>query len=141
MSTPLTDRIAALTSQANAVTGASDTTLTDAVGTLIAGFGQSALWKTVALEDSHERDAVGNASYWTQFLEIPSDIDNDTYYVEFAGNTSTSTYKADFILYSPAVRCNSRNGGASISNLMSTSRSLWAAAGTTINVYKIGGFT
>ena len=39
MSTPLTDRIAALTTQANAVTGASDTTLTDAVGTLMAGFG------------------------------------------------------------------------------------------------------
>lgn len=39
MSTPLTDRINALTSQANAVTGASDTTLADAVGTLIAGFG------------------------------------------------------------------------------------------------------
>ena len=39
MSTPLTDRIEALTAQANAKTGASDTTLTDAVGTLIAGFG------------------------------------------------------------------------------------------------------
>ena len=141
MSTPLTDRIEALTAQANATTGASDTTLTDAVGTLISGYGQSALWKTVTLEDSHERDAVGNASYWTQFLEIPSDIDNDTYYVEFAGNTSTSTYKADFILYSPAVRCNSRNSGASVSNLMSTSRSLWAAVGTTINIYKIGGLT
>ena len=39
MSTPLTDRIETLTASANAVTGASDTTLTDAVGTLIAGFG------------------------------------------------------------------------------------------------------
>ena len=39
MSTPLTDRITGLTAQANAVTGASDTTLTDAVGALIAGFG------------------------------------------------------------------------------------------------------
>lgn len=38
MSTPLTDRIEALTAQANAVTGASDTTLTDAVGTLISGY-------------------------------------------------------------------------------------------------------
>ena len=38
MSTPLTDRIEALTSQANAVTGASDTTLTDAVGRLISGY-------------------------------------------------------------------------------------------------------
>ena len=141
MSTPLTDRIEALTSQANAVTGASDTALADAVGTLISGYGQSALWKTVTLEDSHELDAVGNASYWTQFLEIPNNIGNDTYYVEFAGNTSTSAYKCDFILYSPAAQCNSRNSGASISGNMSGSRSLWAAAGTTINVYKIGGLT
>lgn len=141
MSTPLTDRITALTSQANAVTGASDTTLADAVGTLISGYGQSALWKTFVLEESHEQDAVGNASYWTQFLEIPNDIGNDTYYVEFAGNTNTSTFKVDFILYSPAGRCYSRNSGASVSNVMSTSRSLWAAAGTTINIYKIGGLT
>ena len=39
MSTPLTDRIEALTSQANAVTGASDTTLTDAVERLCEGYG------------------------------------------------------------------------------------------------------
>lgn len=39
MSTPLTDRINLLTSQANAVTGASDTTLSDAVNTLIEGYG------------------------------------------------------------------------------------------------------
>lgn len=38
MSTPLTDRIEALTAQANATTGASDTTLTDAVGRLIGGY-------------------------------------------------------------------------------------------------------
>ena len=38
MSTPLTDRIEALTSQANAVTGASDTALADAVGRLIDGY-------------------------------------------------------------------------------------------------------
>lgn len=39
MSTPLTDRITALTAQANAVTGASDITLTDAVGRLCEGYG------------------------------------------------------------------------------------------------------
>lgn len=38
MSTPLTDRINALTASANATTGASDTTLTDAVGRLIDGY-------------------------------------------------------------------------------------------------------
>lgn len=39
MSTPLTDRINLLTSQANAKTGASDTTLSDAIETLIVGYG------------------------------------------------------------------------------------------------------
>lgn len=39
MSTPLTDRITALTALVNTVTGASDTTLTDAVGTLIDRYG------------------------------------------------------------------------------------------------------
>lgn len=40
MSQPLTDAINALTRYANEVTGASDTTLSDAVGTLCAGYGQ-----------------------------------------------------------------------------------------------------
>jgi hypothetical protein len=39
MSTPLTDAINALTTYANSVTGASDTTLSDAVDTLAAGYG------------------------------------------------------------------------------------------------------
>ena len=39
MSTPLTDNINALTAYANEVTGASDTTLSDAVGRLCGGYG------------------------------------------------------------------------------------------------------
>lgn len=39
MATPLTDKITALTTAANETTGASDTTLGDAVATLIAGYG------------------------------------------------------------------------------------------------------
>ena len=39
MSTPLTDAINALTTYSNTVTGASDTTLSDAVATLAAGYG------------------------------------------------------------------------------------------------------
>lgn len=40
MATPLTDSINALTTYANEVTGASDTTLSDAVHTLASGYGQ-----------------------------------------------------------------------------------------------------
>ncbi len=56
MSTPLTDRIEALTAQANAVTGASDTTLTDAVGTLIAGYGSGGIDVTITSEISFSPD-------------------------------------------------------------------------------------
>ena len=42
MATPLTDSINALTTYANEVTGASDTTLSDAVHTLVSGYGQGA---------------------------------------------------------------------------------------------------
>lgn len=40
MATPLTDAINALTRYANETTGASDTNLSDAVGTLVSGYGQ-----------------------------------------------------------------------------------------------------
>jgi hypothetical protein len=60
MSTPLTDRIEALTSQANAVTGASDTTLTDAVGTLIDGYKDGV---DVTIEDVPFTNIVGLAEY------------------------------------------------------------------------------
>ena len=40
MPTPLTDAINALTRYANETTGASDTTLSDAVATLVEGYGQ-----------------------------------------------------------------------------------------------------
>ena len=60
MSTPLTDRITALTSQANAVTGASDTTLTDAVGRLIGGYKNGV---DVTIEDVPFTDVIGLATY------------------------------------------------------------------------------
>ena len=51
MATPLTDGINALTAYANEVTGASDTTLSDAVESLVAGYGggeASSSWTKVA---------------------------------------------------------------------------------------------
>lgn len=49
MSTPLTDRINSLISQANEATGVIDTTLSDAVETLIAGYGQDSGAETVTV--------------------------------------------------------------------------------------------
>ena len=60
MSTPLTDRITALTAQANATTGASDTTLTDAVGRLIGGYKDGI---DVTIEDVPFTDVTGLGTY------------------------------------------------------------------------------
>ena len=60
MSTPLTDRITALTALVNTVTGASDTTLTDAVGRLIGGYKNGI---DVTIEDVPFTDVIGLATY------------------------------------------------------------------------------
>ena len=60
MSTPLTDRIEALTAQANATTWASDTTLTDAVGRLIGGYKNGI---DVTIEDVPFTDVTGLGTY------------------------------------------------------------------------------
>lgn len=53
--TPLTDAINALTQYANETTGASDTTLSDAVGTLVAGYGGGGSgWTTDGIADRSE---------------------------------------------------------------------------------------
>ena len=54
--TPLTDAINALTTYANETTGASDTTLSAAVGTLVAGYGQG----SVTDDDLATRNYSGN---------------------------------------------------------------------------------
>lgn len=47
--TPLTDAIEALTTYSNTVTGASDTTLSEAVATLASGYGGGVDWSAVAI--------------------------------------------------------------------------------------------
>ena len=64
MSTPLTDRITALTASANAVTGASDTTLTNAVGTLIAGYA-----------DVLKEMSAGSNQFFGEEIVIPEDVE------------------------------------------------------------------
>ena len=58
--TPLTDKIVALTAQANATTGASDTALTDAVGRLIDGYKDGV---DVTIEDVPFTDVTGFGTY------------------------------------------------------------------------------
>jgi len=78
MATPLTDSINALTAYANGVTGASDTTLSDAVHTLASGYGGggTSSWTKVAETSyqitysatgasTHATWATGHSEIWT----------------------------------------------------------------------------
>lgn len=100
MATPLTDSINALTRYANETTGATDTTLSDAVETLIAGFGKGggALWKSVTLEEDYNRNGVIN---FMNFLEIPSEdvLSGWVYFCEVLGNQIDTIYATRFVIF------------------------------------------
>ena len=155
MSTPLTDRITALTSQANATTGASDTTLTDAVGTLIAGFGKPELWKTVTLTEDHTSASTANPVYWRSFLGIPEqDILDGNIFLVFVSNNrgylnkTASYYVGNGIYFADVLadetpfvnavfaRTPFGSGGSYRADCYA-----YASAGTVFTIYKIGGLT
>ncbi len=148
MSTPLTDSINALTAYANEVTGASDTTLSDAVETLVAGFGKGesvgALWKSVTLEEDHTTTNVGNPVYWREFLGIPEQdvLDGYIFFCEVSGN---SGFPAQYYMlhgFYHAYNNNIQvffirgdvNGGM---GNYKNNYNLFATAGTAINVYRL----
>lgn len=154
MSTPLTDKITGLTAQANAVTGASDTTLTDAVGTLISGFGKPELWKTVTLAEDHTSPSTGNPVYWRSFWEIPEQdiLDGYIFLVVTSNNAgylakTASWYVGNGIYFrdvladgTPFVnavfaRTPFNSGGSYRADYYA-----YASAGTVFTIYKIGGF-
>lgn len=145
MATPLTDSINALTRYANETTGATDTTLSDAVETLIAGFGKGggALWKSVTLEEDHDTTTVGNPVYWREFLGIPEqDILNG--YIFFCEVLNNSGFPAQYYMlhgfyyaYDNEIQSffmqNNINSGI---GYYRNNYNLFATAGTTINVYR-----
>ena len=155
MSTPLTDRIEALTAQANAKTGASDTTLTDAVGTLIAGYGKPELWKTVVLEEDHTSASTGNPVYWRSFFDISEQdiLDGYIFLVVTSNNAgylnkTASWYVGNGIYFRDALadgtsfvnavfaRTPFNSGGSYRADYYA-----YANAGTVFTIYKIGGLT
>lgn len=93
MSTPLTDGINALTAYANEVTGAEDTTLSDAVGRLCEGYGGSdTLWKTIVLEEKYEKNGLDNLMNLCG-ISKQSVLDGGIYFVECLNNSDNSNYK------------------------------------------------
>lgn len=146
MSTPLTDRITGLTAQANAVTGASDTTLTDAVGTLIAGFGKPELWKTVTIEEDHTSQSTANPVYWRSFFEISEQdiLDGYIYFCVVSGNSGyesgASYYVGNGVYFASgsiifAAFARSKTTPANIA-MYRPDYYAYMSAGTTINIYR-----
>ena len=64
MSTPLTDSINALTAYANEVTGASDTTLSDAVGRLCEGYGGGELLTSINPQANQKNCKIDLTNTW-----------------------------------------------------------------------------
>ena len=87
MSTPLTDGINALTAYANETTGASDTTLSDAVGTLAAGYGGVKVYSGTYTPSSDSSSATidTGATGWSHFLIVPHVLPYATSYVRCLG--------------------------------------------------------
>lgn len=152
MATPLTDSINALTTYANEVTGAEDTTLSDAVGRLCEGYGGGdspftvEKIKTYTVEESWENDTKGNpvAIFTALGLDI-NDLTNysETFLCIFKNNNVSNQYKCDFIQYLKwtstrtygAYVCRGNYTATRDSN--DTNTSAWASIGTTIDIYKV----
>ena len=66
MSKPLTDAINALTTYANTVTGASDTTLSEAVATLASGYGGGGF----SVDDIVSRNITGDIVYSGSYRDL-----------------------------------------------------------------------
>lgn len=127
--TPLTDAINALTQYANETTGASDTTLSDAVGTLVAGYGGGGVNTAFKLADFQVPTGkwVINQGIYNYVAEggcihikatIPSDITADSEAISFGADAliswTTSTNCACYWMFYTTTRSSLRFRGSSI---------------------------
>lgn len=118
MSTPLTDSINALTAYANEVTGASDTTLSDAVETLIAGYSGLKIANGTFTADGTTPTAYLNTGFEPDIVFVDSDLD-----YESAGWIGIGRV----IIVKNAMAAHLRHNNATITNAQITA------------TYKIGG--
>ena len=148
MSMPLTDRITALTASANAVTGESDTTLTDAVGRLCEGYGGDVPWKRIVLESDYYNIGITNLM---NFLGIDeTDVLNGrTYFAEFLNNNYDQPvgkyFRIRFVIfkvfdgYDGEINALAIRGEAYNSNIFGHAANTgWGmTSGTIVNVYRL----
>lgn len=153
MSTPLTDSINALITFTNGITGASDTTLNNAVHTLanrynICGFEKIGEY---TVSESWEDDDNGNPIQIIKTVIIDgnylSENKNYLFFLTFDGNnTSETSYKVDEI-FVPFIGVQSsldweyemgyclRNNRTALRKI-NIGTSSWASQGTVINIYR-----
>ena len=145
MSTPLTDSINALTTYANEVTGASDTTLSDAVERLCEGYGGGdTLWKTIVLDEFYDKNGLDNLLALCG-ISRQSVLDGGIYFVECLNNSNNSNYKFkcaiikvfegyDGVVNAIVIR---RNGYTQVLFGHDNNVGMSMSAGSVINIYKI----
>lgn len=145
MSTPLTDRITALTASANAVTGASDTTLTDAVGRLIDGYGDGGIDVTFT-DDLPPQSGSAFANYL--FSAINGEVDKQ--YVAILKNSNNPDshqlvlslaffrHSATSAFFGGGVRQNITTSGKTYSSItVSSDWNVRASVGDTYTIYTL----
>lgn len=137
---PLVEGITALTAQANAVTGASDATLADAVGSLISGFGGE--FKLVAEEilSANILDNDATPALWLERYGLTQNVsDGDRYFYLF-DNTGTTANHVRYILFCPPLSGQTNIHAISVRMRYSVADNLttWCNAntGSEISVYK-----
>lgn len=148
-------KLQAIIAAANTATGETDTTLTDAVQTLIDGFGQGggvlpAEIESITVytqEEAWTTDVLGNALNFANFYCNYADTTDRKLYVCFiTNNTAHQNYRADYFVvqrYSEygSMSCNMRNNYTNASTSVVDSRSFYISQGAKVKVFvfKYGG--
>jgi hypothetical protein len=111
-------------------------------GLMVQMAGEKLLWKTIVLDHDRISDSYANTVQWYAYLGIRERTDLDDYvYVALFSNNGATSYPADMIIWTnnksgnvcyPSIRQDWSNGmgGTSV-------RSLFATAGTMIDVYRL----
>ena len=150
MSTPLTDKIMALTAQVNATIGRSDITLTDALQSLINAYqnknGQLELWKTITIEENHTSASTANPIYWMSYFQIPEeDILSGTIYIlKIANDQEYATQHPSWHIWPYSIYFKDKlgevNNFACRTNTaiqgMSTNNYQYISTGAVVEIYK-----
>lgn len=142
MATPLTDSINALTAYANEVTGKSDTTLSDAVGSLVNGYNNivsTEFIKSYTVPASWENSTDGNipAILIAIGLDYTDLLANEVYVVIVRNNQAEQKYKGK-AFFIPAYS-NSKYGIRNETQIIpaSSSWNFYVSEGAVIDVYKL----